>query len=237
MLLARDVRLRGFRLRPDVPVTGPADDSTAELPVTGNLVEEEEVDILLTTNLTSFLSSPHACHNFKILDVLASGRSTPLHCSTSASCRLMSLEVDPSPSRSSLAFTFRSALTRDSKMSWQVVWREMPETHLGRSWIQNGISAMLERTESGKERKEKWDVIKTKLHMNKNATFLCNEIVQQIKCRKYFPRKEMLQKHFQTFKRFAFTVNIFVKVRKGQHCSCCKTEKILHELWKHQFSF
>ncbi len=84
MLLARDVLRLGFLALTKVErllgteVTSLGNEPAAVHP-------DLEDDILLTTNLTSFLSSPQACHNFKIFEVLLKGLSTPRHCSTTAS--------------------------------------------------------------------------------------------------------------------------------------------------------
>ena len=79
MLLAREVLLRGLRLLDADAVAAVVVAAVAAPAAASDVLE---VDILLTTNLTSFLSSPQACQSFRIREVLASGRSTPRHCST-----------------------------------------------------------------------------------------------------------------------------------------------------------
>ncbi len=88
--------------------------------------------------LTWLLSSPQACHNFSILDVPESGLSTPRHCSTRTSC----LEVDLTSWPEAAEDLAACALTSECRTSWQVVRREIPLTHLARSWKKKGISAM-----------------------------------------------------------------------------------------------
>ena len=50
---------------------------------------DEDDEIRLMTNFTWDFSSPQAFHNFSIRDEPERGRSTPLHCSTRASWRLI----------------------------------------------------------------------------------------------------------------------------------------------------
>ena len=117
-----------------------------EVAPVGAVAEEEEEEIFLTTNLTWSRSSPHACQSLRILDELESGLSTPRHCST----RTRWLEVDLAcRSRSEVDLDLaeelleRWALTRETRTSPQVVCLVIPDTHLGRSWNQKGISFML----------------------------------------------------------------------------------------------
>ena len=81
--------------------------------------EDDEL-IRLMTNLTWLFSSPQAFHSLSMREDADRGRSTPLHCSTSASCRLILRQVRSSDfsDRAGLLLTascwlaFLSALTK-----------------------------------------------------------------------------------------------------------------------------
>jgi hypothetical protein len=71
MLLARDVRRRGFRLL--VAAGAAVDEAVASAGLgveaaAAAAAAADDDEIRLTTNLTSFRSSPQACHSFRILE-------------------------------------------------------------------------------------------------------------------------------------------------------------------------